>query len=80
MAVLSLQHEEILAEKVKGFPVMSKIKVLKEKKGCSNRLGESGRKFRFCRNCFFLEQPENENYLKIFEYLQSSSGYLKLLN
>ena len=32
MAVLSLQHEEILAEKVKGFPVMSKIKVLKEKK------------------------------------------------
>ena len=52
MAVLSLQHEEILAEKVKGFPVMSKIKVLKEKKGCSNRLGESGRKFRFCRNCF----------------------------
>ena len=74
MVVLSLQHEEILAEKVKGFPVMSKIKVLKEKKDCSNRLGESGRKFRFCRNCFFLEQTENENLLKIFEYLQAPVG------
>ena len=72
MAVLSLQHEEILAEKVKGFPVMSKIKVLKEKKGCSNRLGESGRKFRFCRNCFFYRSTRK---WELFEDIWISSEH-----
>ena len=50
MAALRLQKEEILAEKVQGFPVLYELKVLKKKKCCSKRLGEIGQKFRFCRN------------------------------
>ena len=49
LAALRLQEEEILAEKVQGFLVLYKLKVL-IKKCYSKRLGESGRKFRFCRN------------------------------
>ena len=44
MVTLRLQQEEMLAEKVKGFPVFYD-KIVKGFK----RLGESNRKFRFCR-------------------------------
>ena len=40
-ALRLLQEEEVLAEKVQGFPVLYELKVLK-KKCCSKRLGDSG--------------------------------------
>ena len=36
MATLSLQEEEILAEKVQGFPVLYELKVLKKKDAVQN--------------------------------------------
>ena len=66
MAALRLQEEEMLVEKVQGFPVLHGLKVLK-KKCCSKCLGESGQNFRFCRNWYLilLEQVAIESILRI---------------
>ena len=50
MATLCLQEEEMLAEKVQDIPVLydERVKVL-QKRMLFKCLGESGRKFRFCR-------------------------------
>ena len=50
IATLCLQEEEMLPEKVEGFPVLydKRVKVFKEKDSFQNA-GEGNRKFRFCR-------------------------------
>ena len=49
--MLCFQEEEMLAEKVEGFPVLhdKRVKGFKEKDAVEKCLGESSWKLRFCR-------------------------------
>ena len=59
MATLSLQEEEILAEKVQGFPVLydKRVKVFKEKDAVQNT---------WEKVAVSLDFEENDNFIRAF--------------
>ena len=72
MATLSLQEEEILAEKVQGFPVLydKRVKVFKEKDAVQNTWEKVAESLDFEENILkkmviLLEHLAAENILKI---------------
>ena len=59
MAALRLQKEEILAEKVQGFPVLYELKVLKKKNAVQNAWEKSAKNLDFAETGNFFRASSN---------------------
>ena len=65
MAALRLHEEEILAEKVRGFPVLYELKVLKKKMLFKRPARKWPKVYILEKLVILLEQVATENILKI---------------
>ena len=67
IATLCLQEEEMLPEKVEGFPVLyeKRVEVFKEKDSFQNAWEKVAESLDFAENSNFIREIATENILKI---------------
>ena len=71
MTTLCLQEEEMLPEKVEGFPVLydKRVKVFKEKDSVQNAWEKVAESLQFAENSNFIRQSSNWEYFVILKKL-----------
>ena len=71
MTTLCLQEEEMLPEKVEGFPVLydKRVKVFKEKDSVQNAWEKVAEKLQFAENSNFIRESSNWEYFVILKKL-----------
>ena len=71
MTTLCLQEEEMLPEKVEGFPVLydKRVKVFKEKDSAQNAWEKVAESLQFAENSNFIRESSNWEYFVILKKL-----------
>ena len=71
MTTLCLQEEEMLPEKVEGFPVLydKRVKVFKEKDSVQNAWVKVAESLQFAENSNFIRESSNWEYFVILKKL-----------
>ena len=71
MTTLCLQEEEMLPEKVEGFPVLydKRVKVFKEKDSAQNAWEKVAESLQFAQNSNFIRESSNWEYFVILKKL-----------
>ena len=71
MTTLCLQEEEMLPEKVEGFPVLydKRVKVFKEKDSVQNAWEKVAESLQFAENSNFIRESSNWEYFVILKKL-----------